>query len=117
MGILPSKRALSHRMEGLSSRQTTSAKCISCVLKESNRPKLNSLSATSMSTENIAQTIRKVKALVTDNPPLRESIEVLGEAISVGNISNSAGVAIGRNIRMVVNQLNLPLETVAALLD
>ncbi len=69
-----------------------------------------------MSSEDITQAIEKIKPLAEGNPSLTESIKILGDTISAGNISNSAGVAIGRNIRMVVNQLSLPAETVAALL-
>ena len=72
-----------------------------------------------MSDEKISQAIEKLKsaAVTTDDPALRETIQVLGDAISVGDISGSTGVAIGRNIRMVINQVNLPADTVAALLD
>jgi hypothetical protein len=72
-----------------------------------------------MSTEHVTQALQKVRELasITSDPGLKSAIDVLGDAISVGNISNSTGVAIGRNIRMVVNQLNLPAGSVAALLD
>jgi hypothetical protein len=72
-----------------------------------------------MSDEKISQAIEKLKAaaVTTDDPALRNAIQVLGDAISVGAISGSTGVAIGRNIRMVINQVNLPADTVAALLD
>ena len=69
-----------------------------------------------MSSEDIAQAIEKIKPLAKGNPSVTESIKILGDTISAGNISNSAGVAIGRNIRMVVNQLSLSAEAVAALL-
>jgi hypothetical protein len=64
------------------------------------------------------QSIEKINELVatTNNPSVREALDLLGKAISIGDISNSTGVAIGRNIRMVVNQLNLAGETVASLL-
>lgn len=68
-----------------------------------------------MLSERILQSVEKLKDLAasTDNPAVREAIENLSTAISVGNISNSTGVAIGRNIRMVVYNLNLPPDTVA----
>ena len=71
-----------------------------------------------MSSERITQSVEKINELMatTENPSLKGAIEDLGKAISVGNISNSAGVAIGRNIRMVVNQLNLPADAAAAIL-
>jgi hypothetical protein len=67
---------------------------------------------------DISQTIERLKTLATTtgDPALHEAISAL-ETISVGNITNSTGVAIGRNIRMIVNQLNLPAETAAMLLD
>ena len=67
---------------------------------------------------NISQTIERLKTLATttSDPALHEAISTL-ETISVGNITNSTGIAIGRNIRMIVNQLNLPAETAAMLLD
>ncbi len=42
---------------------------------------------------------------------------MLGDAISVGDISNAVGVAIGRNIRLVVNHFDVPPEAAGALLD
>src|SRR5947209_20327464 len=67
---------------------------------------------------DISQTIERLKTLATttSDPALHEAISAL-ETISVGNITNSTGIAIGRNIRMIVNQLNLPAETAAMLLD
>jgi hypothetical protein len=70
-----------------------------------------------MTGDRIGQVLETLKAIQSDNPELRRGVEVLGDALSVGNISGSTGVAIGRNIRMVVNQLNLPAEIVAALLE
>lgn len=71
-----------------------------------------------MLSQRITQKIEKLNELAatTDNPSLREAMEDLGKAISVGNISNSTGVAIGRNIRMVVNQFNLPADAVSNIL-
>lgn len=48
---------------------------------------------------------------------MREVLRVLGDAISVGNVSNATGVAIGRNIRQVINRLELSPAAAAALLD
>jgi len=72
-----------------------------------------------VSSEHATDSIEKIKELVeaTTDPSLKQAIQSLGDAISVGNVTNSSGVAIGRNIHMVVNQLNLPVETVAAILD
>jgi hypothetical protein len=70
-----------------------------------------------MSTQLAAQIIKDIKERVRDRPELEKASQALGDAISVGNISNSTGVAIGSNIRMVINQLNLPAEHVAALLN
>ena len=52
-----------------------------------------------------------------DRPDLIQATDLLAGAISAGSIAESTGVAIGRNIRMVVNNLNLPAETVASLLE
>jgi hypothetical protein len=61
----------------------------------------------------------RLKALAesSNEPALGNAVNDLEKAITVGNITNSTGVAIGQNIRMVVNQLNLPAETAALLLD
>jgi len=67
-----------------------------------------------MSIENIAQALQQIRTLAQDRPDLIEATDFLTGAISAGNITNSTGVAIGRNIRMVVNNLNLPAETVAS---
>src|ERR1044072_3707991 len=71
-----------------------------------------------MLNERILQSFEKLKDLAgaTDNPAVKEAIEDLKTAISVGNISNSTGVAIGRNIRNVVYNLNLSPDTVAKIL-
>lgn len=64
---------------------------------------------------DISQTIERLKTL-TEDPTLHDAMSAL-ESISLGNITNSTGIAVGRNIRMIVNQLNLPAETAAMLLD
>jgi len=71
-----------------------------------------------MSNEQITHSLEQISERIatTNNRSLKGAIEDLGKAISVGNIGNSTGVAIGRNIRMIVNQLNLPADTVAGLL-
>jgi hypothetical protein len=49
---------------------------------------------------------------------LQRALQVLGGAIKVGDISGSIGVAIGRNIRQVINQFpSLTAEQVAQLLE
>lgn len=67
-------------------------------------------------TDNLERTLAVLKAIQSDNPEVKAAIQALGDAISVGNITGSTGVAIGRNIRQVVNQINLPAEAVATLL-
>jgi hypothetical protein len=58
-----------------------------------------------------------IKALETNDPELRQTLKIMRDAIQVGNISGSTGVAIGSGIRQVVNQFNLPPEAAAALMD
>jgi hypothetical protein len=70
-----------------------------------------------MTGDRIGQVLETLKAIQSDNPEVKAAIQALGDAISVGNITNSTGVAIGRNIRQVVNQITLPAEAVAALID
>ncbi len=48
---------------------------------------------------------------------LRDAMQILHGAISVGNITNATGVAIGSNIRQVVQHFNLPPEAAATLID
>lgn len=61
-----------------------------------------------MSTPLAAQVIEHIKEHARDRLELEKAAQALGDAISAGNVSNSTGVAIGSNIRMVINQLNLP---------
>ena len=57
-------------------------------------------------------------ALESEDPEVQQALQVLGDAIQVGNISGSTGVAVGRNIRQVINQFpNLDAEQVAQLLE
>jgi hypothetical protein len=56
-------------------------------------------------------------AKTTDQPALRDAIEGLGDVITTGNITNSTGVAIGRNIRQVIYTFNLPPEATEVLLN
>ncbi|MCL7453427.1 MAG: ATP-binding protein [Anaerolineae bacterium] len=59
-----------------------------------------------------------LSALYSDDPEVQRALQVLGDAIKVGNISGSTGVAVGRNIRQVVNNFpNLTTEQVALLLE
>ena len=48
---------------------------------------------------------------------MREALRELGRAITVGDISNSTGIAIGQDIRQVINRFELSPDTAAALLD
>jgi hypothetical protein len=72
-----------------------------------------------MNSDDFSGTLDKLRnlAVMSPDPTLIDAVQKLGEAIKVGNISGSTGVAIGRNIRMVINQLQLPPEMTAALLD
>ena len=63
-----------------------------------------------------ANELRSLTAETTD-PAIRDTLRVLGDAISVGNISDATGVAIGRNIRQVINRFELSPDATAALLD
>jgi hypothetical protein len=58
-----------------------------------------------------------LRALQRKDAAVERLAEKLDSSIKVGNISNSSAVTIGRDIRLVINQFNLPAETVAALLD
>jgi hypothetical protein len=53
----------------------------------------------------------------SSDPSVREALRVLGDAISVGNISHATGVAIGREIRQVINRFELSPDAAAALID
>jgi hypothetical protein len=64
-----------------------------------------------------AQLAERLKGRAQGIPANEKAVQDLLESISTGNISNSTGVAIGRNIHMVVNQLNLPADLVAQLLS
>jgi hypothetical protein len=71
-----------------------------------------------MTSEVLVGASEVVSALHSENPEVRQALQVLGDAIEVGNISGSTGVAIGRNIRVVVNQFpNLTAGQVAQLLE
>jgi hypothetical protein len=58
-----------------------------------------------------------IKALKTSDSELRQTLQIMGDAIQVGNISGSTGVAIGSGIRQVINQFSLPPEAAVALMD
>ena len=70
-----------------------------------------------MSTPPAAQILDQLRDRAHGRPELEEAVQVLRDMIHAGNISNSSGIAIGSNIRMIVNQLNLPSDSVAALLN
>lgn len=55
-------------------------------------------------------------AATTSDVIIRKAITDLRTAVAVGDISNSTGVAIGSNIHMVVNRLDLPAAAVAEIL-
>jgi hypothetical protein len=81
-------------------------------------------------TSDITQLIKRLKTLATttDDPAIHEAISALETIcgfyanrsqgpISVDNITNSTGIGIGHHVKMIINQLNLPAETAAMLLD
>jgi hypothetical protein len=73
-----------------------------------------------MATKNLSEPLEiRLKSLAdtTDEPRVHDAIKVLGDAISTGDIRNATGIAIGRNIRLVVQELKLPAESVAELLE
>jgi hypothetical protein len=53
----------------------------------------------------------------TNDPSLRQALQVVGDMLKTGDIIGSTGVAIGRNIRQVINHFDLPPEAAVALLD
>jgi hypothetical protein len=66
--------------------------------------------------DKAADELRELRANTEDQAD-RNVLSGLGDAISVGNISASTGIAIGRNIRQVINKFELSPDAVAALLD
>lgn len=72
-----------------------------------------------MTAINVTQAATQLRSLEsrTSDPSLRAALHVLGDAISVGDISQATGVAIGRNIRQVVNHFELSPEAAVALVD
>ncbi len=68
--------------------------------------------------ENILESIRQLKSLAaaSGDARLQRAVAEIGDLIQVGNITNASGVAIGHDIRMVVNHLNVSPETLAAML-
>lgn len=69
--------------------------------------------------KNISESIQQLKSLAAASGDVRlqRAVAEIGDLIQVGNITNASGVAIGHDIRMVVNHLNVSPETVAALLS
>jgi len=63
---------------------------------------------------DVAQALSEL-AERTDDPVVQRALQALGSAITVGDISHSTGVAIGSNIRLVVNRIDLSPEAVATL--
>jgi len=63
-----------------------------------------------------AQQLHDIESAAGDDPT-REALRVLGDAITVGDISASTGIAIGRDIRQVINRFELSPDAAAALLD
>jgi hypothetical protein len=72
-----------------------------------------------MSPVNLVEAAEELRRLESDvsDPSSRDALRVLGDAISVGNISSATGVAIGHNIRQVINKFELSPDTAAALVD
>src|SRR5262245_15024577 len=72
-----------------------------------------------MSSIDVAEAARQlhdVESAARDDET-RETLRELGSAIQVGDISDSTGIAIGQNIRQVINRFELPPDAAAALLD
>lgn len=67
--------------------------------------------------ERAAQAAETLKRLSSPDPTIQHALQVVGDAITTGAITDATGVAIGRNIRQVINHFNLPPEAAAALLD
>src|SRR5262245_57059489 len=63
-----------------------------------------------------AAQLHDIESAVSDDAT-RETLRVLGDAITVGDISGSTGIAIGRGIRQVINRFELSPDAAAALLD
>jgi len=63
---------------------------------------------------DVAQALAEL-AQRTDDRVVQRALQALGSAITVGDISHSTGVAIGSNIRLVVNRIDLSPEAAAAL--
>lgn len=52
--------------------------------------------------------LQVLKLLRSDDRKTQEAVDRLIGRIGVGNITNATGIAIGANIRQVVNHFNLP---------
>lgn len=70
-----------------------------------------------MANEVLNRAAGELRALHSDDPAVTRLLRSLGDSIQIGNITGSTGIAIGRDIRLVVNQFNLPAGAAAALLD
>jgi hypothetical protein len=63
-----------------------------------------------------ARQLRQIESAASDDVT-REAVRILGDAIKVGNITDSTGIAVGREIRQVVNHFELSADAAAALLN
>jgi hypothetical protein len=72
-----------------------------------------------MTSIDLAEAARQLQGIesTAGDEATGEALRVLGNAISVGNISDSTGIAIGQNIRQVINRFELSPDAAAALLD
>jgi hypothetical protein len=72
-----------------------------------------------MSSVDVAEAARQLHDIgsAARDDATREMLRELGNAIQVGDISESTGVAVGQNIRQVINRFELPPDAAAALLD
>jgi hypothetical protein len=70
-----------------------------------------------MENDALGYALENLRELDSDDAAVRRLIQSLGSSVKVGDVTGSTGIAIGHDIRLVVNQFNLPTETVAALLD
>ncbi len=70
-----------------------------------------------MASEVFQNAVDCLRALKSDDPKVQRLEQALSGPVSTGNIIGSTGVAIGHDIRLVINQFNLPGEVVSALLN
>jgi hypothetical protein len=72
-----------------------------------------------MSPINVADAATQLQEMesAANDDATREALQVLSQALKVGNISDSTGIAIGAHIRQVINRFELSPDAAAGLLD